>query len=211
MEQQPYRPPSESAPPQEIRLEGRVQPLLATLRNVLAIRQQRIRKHNNPALQTTRINVVDEYDNTFEQCLEDRWHAPQFDLEKTLQEEQGTFVEIGGPTPGGYELFPYAEQYQAGKLSVSNIDPQNAARTKLVDAQSLEELSTIDKLDQEIDARELPFENNSIPGLLSNALPNFVYEKYIPEAYRVLKPDGLLVMELSLKKKFKKHKKQDLN
>lgn len=108
------------------------------------------------------------------------------------------YVGVGG----GMELlqFSYFNRSKAGVIGVDSVDEMlEASRRNFLEATQLNPWFSSDFVDlRKGDALQLPVENNSIDVAAQNCLFNIFKEedlhKAISEMYRVLKPNGKLVM-----------------
>lgn len=123
------------------------------------------------------------------------WTKPGFDVQTELDKRSGPFIEVGGPTWGGYELVP-TEKLKT-RLYVSNIpNPSPTVKAMVLNfVKGLLKGRFSRKVHFQADGRELPLANSSVGALLGSALPTQLREKLFKEAYRVLEPGGLLVFQ----------------
>jgi len=143
----------------------------------------------------TRITGVAEVDQFLTAREPGLWRDPDFDLSDVLESCIQPFIEVGGPTPKGYQLIarPILRQ-----LLVSNIKPEAVGTSWW---------RKTPKLDFIADAHALPFAANSIGAVFTSAFGDgpFITDEsgedigyrapMIDEAARVLCPNGLLVIQ----------------
>ena len=123
------------------------------------------------------------------------WRDPDFDLSDTLGSCTRPLIEVGGPTPKGYQLIgrPILRQLLVSNISTEAVETSWWRKTP--------------KLDFIADAHALPFAANSIGAVFTSAFGDsrFTVDEsvedigyrapMIDEATRVLCPDGLLVIQ----------------
>ena len=121
-----------------------------------------------------------------------------FDLLEELKKKRGTVIEIGGPTPDGYRLSP--------NVVVDMVDVEDGARVmyiidrrlgKQIVDESTGEIGHMGVHDFIADGTQLPIDSKTLSGVFVSCLPltGNLRERVIIEANRVLKNDGILVLQ----------------
>ena len=113
------------------------------------------------------------------------WRKPDFDLSSELSKRKGPFIEVAGPTLGGFDIVRPKDIKSADKpYFTSNI------------TEGLETYGRkVAPVDFVADARHLPFTDESIGAVFASCLVADIRKEAIQEACRVLEPGGLLVWE----------------
>lgn len=100
-------------------------------------------------------------------------------------------IEIGGPTPEGYEFIQPLGLHLPQKIIVTNI-------SNPIVINPLGDSPETYVVDEVADINNLPYEDGSIDMLLASSLPKSLREKLIREASRVLRTGGLFLIQNQL-------------
>lgn len=112
-----------------------------------------------------------------------------FDVYRELAQRQGHFVEVGGPTLGGYELINTSKLDR--RLWITNVTP---AGCEIYNPYS-GELVNVLPIDFQLDATRMRFNDGSIGALFASCLFNNVRPQALSESARVLEQGGLLIWQ----------------
>ena len=123
---------------------------------------------------------------------EEKWTKGGFNLHETIQQTTSPLVELGGPTPQGYELVDF-DNFPDKQILIINIDPQTVKRD--LDNRNYSISPEKKRVDLQADATKLPFEDQSIGVLFASALPIDIHADIFRDAVRVLSPGGIMVWE----------------
>ncbi len=167
--------------PQETLLE---QEPKTSFRQTLQILSEKIKL----AFLTHNINKKNEH-IPIENKGDESWEKKGFTLESELRNRQGPFIEIGGPTPNGFELVNYDSLDK--KIFMSNITPG----CPLYDEMTGQFLGYIGKINFYADGKQLPLKDGGIGALFASNMPYAIRKQLIHEAKRVLEENGLLVWQ----------------
>ncbi len=126
-----------------------------------------------------------------------------FDVYEKIEQLEGPFVEVAGPTEGGYTLIDI-DALKPREIYISNIFP--GAPRYNTDSDGIE--SYYGNVDFQADARQLPLKDESVGALFVSCFPKSPSIAYhgntqgenqrlivIQEALRVLRKGGILVWQ----------------
>ena len=116
------------------------------------------------------------------------WKEQGFNINTVIGEQEGSLIEVGGPTQEGYDLVDINSLNK--KLFVSNL-------TSDVQKWDDREKSAqhLGKIDFKADATSLPLKNGSLAGILGSNISEERSNEIFIEAKRVLKDNGILVWQ----------------
>lgn len=121
------------------------------------------------------------------------WKKNGFNVDEELMKRKGPFIEVAGPTFGGYEIVDMNNLHR--DVFVSNITPG----VSICHHKTGKELGYIgDPVDFQADARKLPFANNSLGAIFisgSMKIPSGLSNDFMDEAKRTLEEGGLLIWQ----------------
>lgn len=124
------------------------------------------------------VEVSKQGQSAEKKLLEMEWQESNFVLADVLQKLNGPVIEVGGPTKGGYRLLSPGELQDVAKsLFVSNLDKNEK------------------KLDAVFDAQQMPFKDDEVGAIFASCLNFDVREGTTQEAYRVVEPGGLYIIQ----------------
>lgn len=101
------------------------------------------------------------------------------DLEAFLGSVIGLMIEIGGPT----------EQYDFPLMPVEAVKQKSGKPITIFNKMPFPGVEVL------ADANKLPFENDAVGLIMASCLPNYAREHFFKEAYRTLRPKGILAYQ----------------
>lgn len=116
------------------------------------------------------------------------WREGDFDVNRSLSEKDGPFLEVAGPTDNYRLVEPDVIK---DKLITSNIEPG----LPTWDPMTGEFLGNSGTVDVVADSRSLPVGDSSLNALFGSNMLSETREQTVNEAKRVLKEGGLLVVQ----------------
>lgn len=119
--------------------------------------------------------------------FKESWKKEGFDIQKYLEENNGIYLEVGGPTHSNFDLVDLS--------FVDNLITSNIASEGVPIYGDDGLLGYIGKVDKKVDATQIPFKDNSLNGILASSFFTYLSEPFLKEAFRSLKPGGVLVFE----------------
>jgi SAM-dependent methyltransferase len=125
------------------------------------------------------------------------WKKEDFSLYEDLAKRSGIFLEVGGPTPEGYESvdFKKIQQNTGKKVLISNI--ARDGHLSLLDKDTVikeDKLKKMDRIDFQADVRQMPLVDGSVGGLFASCL-SVRGKNVFQEASRILEPGGIFVYQ----------------
>ncbi len=101
---------------------------------------------------------------------------------------KGLCVEIGGPTPHGYEFIRELGLTLPANILVTNI-------SNPVTLNPFGENPEQHHVDAVIDIQHLPYKKGSVDMIITSSLPHKLHKTLLTESAKVLRESGLLVIE----------------
>lgn len=125
-----------------------------------------------------------------------RWFKKGFSLIDEIRNRQRVFIEIGGPTPKGFELINFSDFLK--RVFVSNITRGNP----IYNSETAELLGygNEEKIDFLTDGRRMPFRDGSISVCFISCLPVKIRKDVLEDVVRVLEDGGLVVWQGGIRK-----------
>lgn len=120
---------------------------------------------------------------------DDEWQAEGFDLLPALKATKGPFVEIGGPSPRGYDLVDLAEVFRTTgkKIVVTNLQAERLS------APVPEEMRKAIEIGGLQDVRHLQFKKKTVGAFFTNGLGFYASPYLFRHSTSMLEKDGLLI------------------
>lgn len=111
------------------------------------------------------------------------------EVNKLIENTNGPAIELGGPTLDGFR------QIDTSSLNKQLIVSNTTNGLPVYDLTTGKHIGNIGKVDKIIDATNLGMNENSVGAFVAQSLPHDVAQKLLDEAYLVLEPGGILVLD----------------
>jgi SAM-dependent methyltransferase len=128
--------------------------------------------------------------------FQDSWKQTDFDVTEYLKNQEGSVVEFAGPTLSGYEFIDASKMNDT--VLISNISPGLPE----YDPHTGELIQIKGSVDFQADATQMPLADESCKAILVSCLDKSFRQKTFQEAFRILKPGGLLVWQGGMSQDF---------
>lgn len=116
-----------------------------------------------------------------------QWLDPAFQFDETFRSLSGPFIEIGGPSPGGYSFIDFGVLFESTgrRTVVTNIDREHLHS----DIKESERIGT--EIGGFLDGSNIPHSDESIGAFFARCLPHYAKGPVVNEIYRTLEPGGI--------------------